>query len=176
VQRPGREQRKRGFGGSPPTTTQHRSQRRRGRGVSPDYGNPARTHAEQSKAKRSGQAVHSREEGRRGLPSTGTQLARTPKKATRTPGYGNPSARAHAADGEFGVSPDYGTTQYTHEQKKTKRSDHAKRSKTMVPLDRDSNQRLSNGPRDEPLCGALSFIQKPLHLRGIQNNWYSVLL
>jgi hypothetical protein len=80
AQRTGRAQRGRGVRESPPTTTQHCTPTRRRKpsaaampsaaekgdsGVSPDYGNPTRTHAEEVQAERSGQAERS-EDGRFG--------------------------------------------------------------------------------------------------------------
>jgi hypothetical protein len=142
-------------GGSPPTTTQQRKPTRglkpsaaarpraavkgvRGSplttraavkgssGVSLNYDNPTRTHANEGQADRSGQAERSGKGGS-GVSSATVQLARTPKKA-------EPSAAARPSASVKGASPlDYDTTQHAYAHNETKRSGEAKKSSEGLP-------------------------------------------
>jgi hypothetical protein len=117
---------------------------RRTSGVSPDYDNPTRTHAEKGQAERSGQAGRRGQGGvqgsprlrqptshaRRRRPSGQAELPTTTQHSTPTRKR-KPCAAARpsaAEKGGSGVSLDYDTTQHAHARKKAKRSGQAERS------------------------------------------------
>jgi hypothetical protein len=122
-----------------------------------DYGNPARTHAEEGRAERSGQAERSGEGGPGISPQQrhSTMRPRAEERQVQRPGRtqrrrgfrksppttttqlartlkkAKPSAAARPSAAEkrgSGVSPVYDTTQHAHAQEKAKRSGEAERS------------------------------------------------
>jgi hypothetical protein len=158
AQQPGLAQRRRARG-SPPTTTSQLGRtpkkakpsatarpsaaEKGGSGVSPDYGNPTRTHAEEGQVKRSGKAERSEEGGFGGLPrlrhntarpraeeSQAQRLGRAQRRRgvleslpsitiqlARTPKGTKPSGAARpSSTGKvgFGVYPDYNNPTRTH--------------------------------------------------------------
>jgi hypothetical protein len=90
-----------------------------GLGVSLDYSDPIRTHAEEGQAERSGQAERNGAMGEGSSPTTEIKFARTPKKA-------RPSVAEMVSPGVF---PDYGDLTHTHTKEgPAERSGQAERS------------------------------------------------
>ena len=132
VQRPGRAQGRRGV-----------------RGVSPDYGNLTRTHAEEGQAEHSGQAGRIEERGLGGLPRLRNNTAHLCAEK-KTSAVAKPSA---AKWGASRVSPDCGSGNSPC-AKEAKHCGRAERSGKRVPLDYNSNPRSAkvreNSERDDP--------------------------